>query len=133
MMPSRCMATNGIVVPFYVCDVAQPILSATRLAEQGFEITLSETANNQTHEWIRINIEATTWPILLVSEDNRNTNQHTIGCIRNRARHQSNNLTRHIDSNRSQMGDTQQRRLDVQQPRFSRKTTQETTTSNIHT
>ena len=33
---------QAIVVPFYVCDVAQPILSATRLAEQGFEITLSE-------------------------------------------------------------------------------------------
>ena len=33
---------QAIVIPFYVCDVAQPILSATRLAEQGFEITLSE-------------------------------------------------------------------------------------------
>ena len=33
---------QAIVVPFYICDVAQPILSATRLAEQGFEITLSE-------------------------------------------------------------------------------------------
>ena len=33
---------QAIVIPFYVCDVAQPILSATRLAEQGFEVTLSE-------------------------------------------------------------------------------------------
>ena len=33
---------QAIVIPFYICDVAQPILSATRLAEQGFEITLSE-------------------------------------------------------------------------------------------
>ena len=33
---------QAIVIPFYVCDVAQPILSATRLAEQGFEIALSE-------------------------------------------------------------------------------------------
>ena len=32
------------VIPVYICDVAvaQPVLSATRLAEQGFEITLSE-------------------------------------------------------------------------------------------
>ncbi len=35
-------SSNTIVIPFYVCDVAQPILSATRLAEQGFEIVLSE-------------------------------------------------------------------------------------------
>ena len=33
---------QAIVIPFYVCDVAQPILSATRLAEHGFEIILSE-------------------------------------------------------------------------------------------
>ena len=33
---------QAIVVPFYVCDVAQPILLATRLAERGFEKTLSE-------------------------------------------------------------------------------------------
>ena len=33
---------QAIVVPFYVCHVAQPILSATRLAEQEFEITPSE-------------------------------------------------------------------------------------------
>ena len=31
------------------------------------------------------------------------------------------------------MGDTQQRRLDVQQPRFPRETAQEATTNNIHT
>ena len=33
---------QAIVIPFYFCDVAQPVLSATRLAEQGFEIVLSE-------------------------------------------------------------------------------------------
>ena len=31
-----------IVIPFYVCDVSQPILSVTRLASQGFNIHLSE-------------------------------------------------------------------------------------------
>ena len=35
---------QAIVIPFYVCDVAQPILSATRLAEQGFKIVLSNEA-----------------------------------------------------------------------------------------
>ncbi len=33
---------QAIVIPFYICDVAQPILSAKRLAEQGFEIVLSD-------------------------------------------------------------------------------------------
>ena len=31
-----------IVIPFYVCSVSQPILSVTRLTEQGFTIHLSE-------------------------------------------------------------------------------------------
>ena len=30
-----------IVIPFYVCDVKQPILSVTRLIHQGFEINMS--------------------------------------------------------------------------------------------
>ena len=31
-----------IVIPFCVCTVSQPILSVTRLAEQGFTVHLSE-------------------------------------------------------------------------------------------
>ena len=31
-----------IVIPFYVCDVKQPILSVIRLIHQGFEINMSE-------------------------------------------------------------------------------------------
>ena len=34
--------SQQIVIPFYVCTVTQPILSVTRLAEQGFIIKLSE-------------------------------------------------------------------------------------------
>ena len=35
---------NGqrIVIPFYVCDIKQPILSVTRLIEQGFQIVLDD-------------------------------------------------------------------------------------------
>ena len=33
---------QSIVIPFYVCDVSQPILSVNRLAEQGFNITFSD-------------------------------------------------------------------------------------------
>jgi hypothetical protein len=46
------MDTNGvymanesnqqIAIPFYVCSVSQPILSETRLTEQGFTIHLGE-------------------------------------------------------------------------------------------
>ena len=36
-----------IVIPFYVCDVKQPILSVTRLVQQGFKITLDEQPNMQ--------------------------------------------------------------------------------------
>ena len=40
------MANNDnykIVVPFYVCDVKQPIMSVTRLTEQGFNIQFKDT------------------------------------------------------------------------------------------
>ena len=35
-------SNQQIVIPFYVCSVSQPILSVTRLTEQGFSIHLSE-------------------------------------------------------------------------------------------
>ena len=31
-----------IVIPFYVCDIHDPILSVTRLAEQGFDIRFND-------------------------------------------------------------------------------------------
>ena len=31
-----------IVIPFYVCDIKQPMLSVTRLIEQGFQIVLDD-------------------------------------------------------------------------------------------
>ena len=34
---------QSIVIPFYVCKVHQPILSVTRLAEQGFTVQFSDT------------------------------------------------------------------------------------------
>ena len=41
--------SSTLVVPFYVCDMKQPIMSVTRLAEQGFNTTLSEEAPALTH------------------------------------------------------------------------------------
>jgi len=72
-----CVINNknqAIVIPFYVCDVAQPILSATRLAEQGFEITLSEhptvrhtnafeSALNQQHGLYYLTVKTTGTPV----------------------------------------------------------------------
>ena len=74
-----CMINNknqAIVIPFYVCDVAQPILSATRLAEQGFEITLieqptikhthgfeSESALKQQHGLYYLSVKTTGTPV----------------------------------------------------------------------
>ena len=42
---STCRTINkqSIVIPFYVCNVHQPILSVTRLAEQGFELQFNDT------------------------------------------------------------------------------------------
>ena len=40
-----CMTNHSgqqIVIPFYVCEVKQPILSVTRLVEQGFQLTLDD-------------------------------------------------------------------------------------------
>ena len=40
-------AGQHIVIPFYVCDAKQPILSVTRLDQQGFKIRLDEQPNLQ--------------------------------------------------------------------------------------
>ena len=40
-----CMTSHSgqqIVIPFYVCEVKQPILSVTRLVEKGFQLTLDD-------------------------------------------------------------------------------------------
>ena len=45
-----CMTNHSgpqIVIPFYVCDVRQPILSVTRLVEQGFQLTLDDNPRLQ--------------------------------------------------------------------------------------
>ena len=45
-----CMTNHSgqqIVIPFYVCEVKQPILSVTRLVEQGFQLTLDDNARLQ--------------------------------------------------------------------------------------
>ena len=43
-MGSTCnQGDNPIVIPFYVCDIHDPILSVTRLAEQGFDIRFNDT------------------------------------------------------------------------------------------
>ena len=38
-----------IVIPFYVCDVHQPIVSVSRLEEQGFKLTFDEEQRKITH------------------------------------------------------------------------------------
>ena len=57
------MNNQQVVIPFYVCAVTQPILSVTRLAEQGFTIQLSEQPtiahNNGFHS--RLNIKEGTY------------------------------------------------------------------------
>ena len=37
------ISKQQLVIPFFVCEVTQPIMSVTRLAEQGFNIQLNET------------------------------------------------------------------------------------------
>ena len=40
---------QAIVIPFYVCDVHQPIVSVSRLEEQGFVLTFNEEQRQITH------------------------------------------------------------------------------------
>ena len=38
---------QAIVIPFFVCDVHNPILSVTRLTEQGFELQFNDQPSMQ--------------------------------------------------------------------------------------
>ena len=68
-------SNQQIVIPFYVCTVTQPILSVTRLAEQGFSVQLSEkpTISHTNGFQSKLNIKEGTY--LLASEDNRSSRQ----------------------------------------------------------
>ena len=66
-----------LVVLFYACDVTQPIMSVTRLAEQGFTTQPNETSTiTHTHQGIQLSIEATRRPLLLASCIGNTANQH---------------------------------------------------------
>ena len=56
-------SNQQIVIPFYVCAVTQPILSVTRLAEQGFSVQLSEkpTISHTNGFQSRLNIKEGTY------------------------------------------------------------------------
>ena len=45
----RNVEGQAIVIPFYVCDVHQPIVSVSRLEEQGFVLTFNEEQRRITH------------------------------------------------------------------------------------
>ena len=61
-----------LVMPFYVCEVKQPILSVTRLAEQGFNLTLGDNPRLQRTKGFNSTFGEQRWPVLPTSR-NRNT------------------------------------------------------------
>ena len=65
-----------IVIPFYVCDVSQPILSVTRLASQGFNTQLSDHPTITNTNGFRSNTEATTRTVFSYSQHQPNAKQH---------------------------------------------------------
>ena len=67
----RCVymkSQQPIVIPFYACDVHDPILSMTRLAEQGFDIRFND-ANNAPQQRLWREARAGEQPLLLASHD----------------------------------------------------------------
>ena len=72
-----CMTNHSgqqIVIPFYVCEVKQPILSVTRLVEQGFQLTLDDNPRLQHIKGFNSTLENREWPVLPTSR-NHNTCQ----------------------------------------------------------
>ena len=53
-----------IVIPFYVCEVKQPILSVTRLVEQGFQLTLDDNPRVQRTKGFNSTFGEQRWPVL---------------------------------------------------------------------
>ena len=58
-------------IPFYVCEVKQPILSVTRLVEQGFQLTLDDKPKTTAHQRLQQHSGEQKWPVLPTSR-NRN-------------------------------------------------------------
>ena len=124
-------SNQQIVIPFYVCSVSQPILSVTRLTEQGFSIHLSEQptithpngfeAKLKTKEgtyFLPVNTTGTPPNYKLDVHESQQGIRATISPI---------TLTPE-----GTLGDTSTRHLDLQQPRIFGETSQSKSKSNIH-
>ena len=105
-------SNQQIVIPFYVCSISQPILSVTRLTEQGFTIHLSEHNHTPKRVWSKTTSKGRN--ILPACEQHRNTTKLQTRRTRDTTRNQSNNLTHHTDTRRNTMGDTPTWHLDLQ-------------------
>ena len=63
-----------IVIPFYVCEVKQPILSVTRLVEQGFQLTLGDNPRLQRTKGFNSTFREQKWPVLPTSRNHNTVN-----------------------------------------------------------
>ena len=112
-----------IVIPFYVCDIKQPILSVTRLIEQGFQIVLDDNPRihhdkgfdssiTRSHGLFFLQAEITTLP--------RGTELKV-------------DNTEQTDTSRSTVHRICRRLLAIQQPRRARQSTSAIQEDNVYT
>ena len=126
-------SNQQIVIPFCVCSVSQPILSVTRLTEQGFTIHLSEQPTITHPNGFEARLRAKEGTYFLPVSNTGNTIQLQAWRTRRTTRHQSNNITHHIDTRRSTMRDTPTpaRHLDIQPSSIPGETPQSQAQSNV--
>ena len=111
MKRSTCMDTNGllmanndnykIVVPFYVCDVKQPIMSVTRLTEQGFNIQFKDTPTMSHSRGFYSNLVKRSEPLLPSHEVGQHPRQHEVRHQHDRNNRISSNYTSDHHTNRN--------------------------------
>ena len=103
-----------LVVPFFVCDVKQPIMSVTRLAEQGFNIQLNESASVTHPKGFNARLKQTRWPLLPSYDNCHNTSQHDPWSKPDNGWNNRQDSTSHTNANRQGGSEEQERPLDSQ-------------------
>ena len=118
---------------FFVCEMTQPIMSVTKLAEQGFNIQLNETpAVTHTHKGIQLSTGSTWWTLLHDDGVCQHSSEHAAGSTSNDPRQNSKDHTSHLDTNRYRGPEEQKWPLDIQQPVIPGESAQNTTQSTLH-
>ena len=130
------MANNDnykIVVPFYVRDVKQPIMSSNSTDRRRVQHTVQRYTNNVTQQRLSLQLGKKSWILLPSSEAGQHSRQHETRHLHDWNNRISSNHTSDHYTNRNGSSQKQEWYMDIQLTRISGQNTQDNMQSTLRT